>query len=159
MSGEYLTRDPYGTPANRAEIHAKAWLEQHVGEVGVATMRSLAAEFKAYAMYPNPATPAPSIRLPARFVYVERFDEYRILDADGRVFATIEWRTDHPSAKANAMVKSLNAQPQHDELVKWLGIMIQKFECCARVGGTDQEYVDIATADARAALATAKEHT
>ena len=45
-------------------------------------------------------------------------------------------------------------EAQHDKLVEALGIMIGRFECCARVAGNDKEYVDMATADARAVLAT-----
>ncbi len=102
----------------------------------------------------NPATPAPPIRLPASFVYVERSDEYRILDADGRVFASIEWRTEFPSEKAAAIVVGLNDQPTRDALVTALDKAV---EYIIEGDYGEDHYLCEVIDQARAALATAKE--
>ena len=108
-------------------------------------------------MPPNPATPAPAesgpIRLPVTMRYHGFGSPTAILDRDGRdALPTpgIPW-----DREAAQIVAALNATEHHDKLVEQLGIMIGRFECCARVAGSDQEYVDMATADARVVLAAA----
>jgi len=42
MTGDYLTRDQFGTPKTLAERYAHRWLTDHCGEAGESVMQSLA---------------------------------------------------------------------------------------------------------------------
>lgn len=54
--GDYLTRDPYGEPADVYEREAKRWLQEHNGTEGQSVMKSLAKLLRSFS---EPGRPVP----------------------------------------------------------------------------------------------------